>query len=345
MRVSRRDFLKYTAAGAGALAIPQVAGTSVANASVATASCLWGAFPDPAPYNGDIIKAVTAFESLIGRKLGMTRHYLRWDYSDAGPGGTPTIPSAAMKTFASGGRVPFMDWRCQRMDDSYILWNDIANTTKYDSYITSVAQAFKSWGKKCFVTLNHEPENDAAHMAPGSTLPQAGALYRAAYKKVFGIFTNTVGATNVRWVCTLVQGTYAGTKSDGGTSAWFPNQAKYVGVDGYNRGACSGGWKSFQQLFSPAHDFAKSIGKNMVVEEWGCAPPDACGGTFASDAKATWFTDAGSTIMSWPELKAVIYTHVKAEFRTNVTDFRVNQPGTAELNAYKTVGMKPYFLG
>ena len=47
--------------------------------------------------------------------------------------------------------------------------------------------------------------------------------------------------------------------------------------------------------------------------------------------------------MGWPELKAVIYTHVRAEFRTNVTDFRVNQPGNAELNAYQTVGAKAYF--
>jgi hypothetical protein len=343
MRVTRRDFLKYSAAaGAGAIAVPQLLGAEAAQASVATAACLWGAFPDPAPYNGDVIKAVNAFETLIGRKLGMTRHYLRWDYSDSGPGGNPTIPSSAMKTFAAGGRVPFMDWRCQRMNDSYILWDDIGFTTKYDNYITQTANAFKTWGKKCFVVFNHEPENDAGHMAPGLTLPQAGAKFKAAYKKVTGIFNN-VGATNVRWVCTLVQGTYAGTKNDGGTLAWFPNQAKYVGVDGYNRGACSGGWKSFASLFSPAHDFAKSIQKNMVVEEWGCAPPNACGGTFASDAKATWFTDAGNTIMGWPELKAVIYTHVRAEFRTNVTDFRVNQPGNAELNAYKTVGAKAYF--
>ena len=38
--------------------------------------------------------------------------------------------------------------------------------------------------------------------------------------------------------------------------AWFPKGAAFVGVDGYNRGNCSGGWKSFASLFAPAHDYA-----------------------------------------------------------------------------------------
>jgi hypothetical protein len=244
--VTRRAFLKYSAAAAGGLALPTVMRASEAGAATPPA-CLWGAFPDPnvAPYNGDIVGAVKGFETLIGRKLGMTRHYLRWDYSDAWFGGTPTLPSAAMKTFAAGGRVPFMDWRCQRMDNgatpgAYIKWADITAGT-YDSYITSVANAFKTWNKKCFIVFNHEPENDAKNMAPGLTLPQAGAQYKAAYQRVQGIFSTRL-ASKVSWVCTLVQGTYNGTKNDGGTAAWFPSQAKYVGVDGYNRGRCSGGW-------------------------------------------------------------------------------------------------------
>jgi hypothetical protein len=83
-------------------------------------------------------------------------------------------------------------------------------------------------------------------------------------------------------------------------------------------------------------------GKNMVIEEWGCAPPNACGGT-APETKAQWFTNAGDQIEAWPEIKAVIYTHVNALFRGNDVDFRVNQPGNAELNAYKAVGARAHF--
>jgi len=338
MRVSRRDFLKYSAAaGAGAIAVPQLLGAEAANASPANAACIWGAFPDPGsnPTTTDVENAIKAFETLIGRKLGMTRHYIRWDFAP--------IPSDPMVWSATGGRVPFMDWRPQKMNDAFVKWADIAAGTQ-DNYIMSVANAFKNklGGKKVFLTFNHEPENDAANNGPASTPAEELARateYKKAYARVKKIFTGQ-GVQGIRWVCTLVQGTYKGANQ--GPGAWFPNGATYVGADGYNRGACSGGWKSFNALFKDAHDFAVSKGKNMVVEEWGCAPPNACGGS-APQTKAQWFTDAGDQIEAWPEIKAVIYTHVNALFRGKDVDFRVNQPGNPELSAYKAVGGRAHF--
>ena len=116
MRVTRRDFLKYSAAaGAGALAVPQILGAEAAHASPANAACIWGAFPDPGvtnPTTADVENAIKNFETLIGRKLGMTRHYIRWDFSP--------IPSDPMVWSANGGRVPFMDWRPQRMNGNNV---------------------------------------------------------------------------------------------------------------------------------------------------------------------------------------------------------------------------------
>ncbi|MFL5766390.1 MAG: hypothetical protein ACJ758_00920, partial [Actinomycetota bacterium] len=279
--------------------------------------------------------AILSFESLIGRKLGMTRHYIRWDFSP--------IPSDAMVWSATGRRVPFMDWRPQRMDDSYVRWADIAAGMQ-DTYIASVAEAFKTrlGGKKVFLTFNHEPENDAANNGPAVTAAdelERAREYKAAYTRAKKIF-KAHNVAGVRWVCTLVQGTYKG--ANGGADAWFPNAAAYVGADGYNRAACSGGWKSFASLFTEAHDYAVLKGKDMVVEEFGCAPPNACGGT-APQTKAQWFTDAGNQIEAWPEIKAVIYTHVDALFRGNDVDFRVNEPGNGELDAYKAVGARAHF--
>ena len=76
MRVTRRDFLKYSAAaGAGAVALPQLLGAEAANASIANAACIWGAFPDPGnnPTTADVENAIKNFESLIGppRSAGM----------------------------------------------------------------------------------------------------------------------------------------------------------------------------------------------------------------------------------------------------------------------------------
>jgi hypothetical protein len=336
MRVSRRDFLKYTAAGAGAAALPSLL-PARALAATNNAACLWGAFPDPGANatTADVENAILSFETLIGRKLGMTRHYIRWDFAP--------IPSDAMVWAANGRRVPFMDWRPQKMDGTYVKWADIAAGSQ-DTYIASVAESFKTRlaGKKVFLTFNHEPENDAANN--GSVATAADELarakeYKAAYAHVKKIFA-AHSVAGVRWVCTLVQGTYKG--ANGGADAWFPRAATYVGADGYNRGACSGGWKSFASLFKEAHDYAVLKGKSMVVEEFGCAPPNACGGT-APQTKAQWFTDAGNQIEAWPEIKAVIYTHVDALFRGKDVDFRVNVPGTPELDAYKAVGARAHF--
>jgi TAT (twin-arginine translocation) pathway signal sequence len=346
--LSRRTFLKYTAATAGALTLPQIVVPRGAEAALPP-GCYWGAFADPHEmfgsvdkFNGDIVASTKYLEAkVVGRKLGMTRHYLRWDYSDAGIGGTPTIPSAAMKTLAQGGRIPFMDWRAQRLDDTYIKWADIV-AGAYDTYITSVAHALKKWNKPFFITFNHEPENDAAAMAPGLTLPQAGARYQAAYEHIHAIFVK-VGVTKATWVCTLVQGTYAGTKNDGGVAAWFASSATHAGVDAYNRGSCSGGWKSFASLYAAAHTFATSTSRSMVIEEMGCVDEtSACGS--AGHTKNQWLVDAGHTMKSWPELKAVIYSHVDAAFRGHETDFRVNTSATS-LAGYKAVGNDPYFGG
>jgi hypothetical protein len=337
MSVSRREFFKVTAAGAGALALPQLAGSGIALASPTTADCIWGAFPEPPdnPTNTQIQNAILSFETLIGRKLGMTRHYLRWDY--------PEIPSDVMVWSANNGRIPFMDWRPQRMNGVYVTWASIAAGNQ-DNYIQSVADSFKTrlGGRKVFLVFNHEPENDAVNNGAAGTPTQELARareFKQAFTRIKKIFAAR-NVSNVKWVCTLVQGTFKG--ANGGADAWFPNGAAYVGADGYNRGACSGGWKSFQSLFKDAHDYAVAKGKNMVIEEWGCAPPNACGGS-APETKAQWFTNAGDTLENWPQVKAVIYTHVNALFRGEQVDFRVNRPGTAELNAYRAVGQRAHF--
>jgi hypothetical protein len=326
-QLTRRAFLRSSATAAGAVAISQ---SLQLPAFAAQPACRWGAFVEPAnPLDPkDPLASTRAFESEIGRRLGMTRHYLRWNYQP--------IPSLSMQQSASGHRVPFMDWRPQKTPETggaYIRWADIANGL-HDSEIDSVAAALASWGNPAYFTFNHEPENDAVNCG-------TAAEYKAAYARIKQRFV-AAGATKLKYVCTLVQGTFKGL--NGGPDAWFANGAQYVGADGYNRGKCSGGWKSFETLFGEAHDFAISRSRKMVAEEWGCAPPNACGGT-AAQTKADWFNDAAATIKSWPEIKAVIYTDIVATYRSNVVDFTIDSSGTdpAAAAAYIAVGHDPYF--
>src|SRR4051794_32334249 len=121
-QIDRRSFLRWSAAGAGALALSQQLG--LPSASAAPPSCRWGAFVEPAdPLDpADPLATTEAFEAKIGRRLGMTRHYLRWNYKP--------IPSLPMEQSANDHRVPFMDWRPQKTPETgagYITWGDIAS--------------------------------------------------------------------------------------------------------------------------------------------------------------------------------------------------------------------------
>jgi hypothetical protein len=296
-------------------------------AAVTQPACRWGSFVEPAdPVDPlDPLATTKDFEQEIGRRLGMTRHYLRWDYRP--------IPSVAMQQSANGHRVPFMDWRPQRMVDNggkFVRWGSIA-AGNHDAAIDEVAEGLAAWNKSFYFTFNHEPENDAVYCGTSTQ-------YQNAYARIKARFA-AAGVTKAKYVCTLVQGTFKGF--NGGADAWFFRGAQYVGADGYNRSKCSGGWKSFETLFTEAHDYAVSIGRKMVIEEWGATEPDACGGT-APETKADWFYDAADTIKSWPEIKAVIYTNVVATYRGNVVDFTIDTSPAAKA-AYIEIGHDPHF--
>jgi hypothetical protein len=180
--------------------------------------------------------------------------------------------------------------------------------------------------------FNHEPENDKDS---GNA-----AQFKAAFNHVRHVFDN-VGAHNLRWVCTLMRPTYQGAK--GGAGAWIPSGAQAIGVDGYNRGAChaGNGWESFPSLFSAARNYAKNHHKKLIVQEWGCVEPTACGGHFSA-TKAGWIRQACDRIRAWPEVETVIYSHVRANFDGNNFNLRVDSSAGA-LSAYRDEGRRTYF--
>jgi hypothetical protein len=334
--LSRREFLKLSGAGATGLMLSQSLGVTSAGATLVPAQCLWGAFADPWPECSDdtdgcgpedLMPAVYAFESTIRRKLGMTRHYLRWELP---------MPTPAMVESAAGGRVPFVDWRPQRQDTgAFIRWADIA-TGLQDDWITQQATSMLNWNKHAYLVFNHEPENDSADC--GS--PEE---FQAAFAHIKRLFVQVVGVKKLKWVCTLVRGTYQGLW--GGASTWFPKQATLVGVDGYNRGNCNHKWESFDSIFAAAHDFSVATNREMIVEEWGSVEPDACGGGVATETKGDWIRAAGETIKTWGNVRAVIYTNAEATFKGNPVNFKVTTSTgpTGALSAYRHVGADPYF--
>ncbi len=335
--LNRRDFLKLSAASAGAVALTQLAGPLAAEAS---SKCLWGAYPDPFPGcegpSGedcgpeDYMPEVREFETLIGRTIDMTRHYPRWDYP---------LPNPVIRESRRTNHIPLISWRPQLLApaNTWLTWIDIANGV-HDARIDEVAGKFQRWNRSGWFVFHHEPENAFRHGHCGTQ-----AEFAQAFDHIRARF-DAAGVTKLKYACTLQRVTYDG--ANGGAAAWFPDSADIVGVDGYNRGSCSGDrtWKPFELLFTTAHEFAVARGKSMLIEEWGCVEndPSDCGFTDVTDTKANWIRTAGDIIKSWPEVKAVVYTHSLADFKGRPVDFRVDSSAEA-LAAYKEVGSKPYF--
>ncbi|MDP9242408.1 MAG: hypothetical protein M3O84_04450 [Actinomycetota bacterium] len=333
MELSRRQFLTY--AGLGVVGVAAT-GTAVKIVSdqlatpgsgpdgsgpvLANAGCLWGAYVDPG--KDSALSAIHGFETLIGRRLDLTRHYIRWDRNLVND---PIIQSA------KEGRIPLIAWHTQRLDGSWVKWADIA-AGKHDGELQAQAELLRNWGGEAYFVFNHEPEND-----PAGT-PQD---FVAAFDHVRRVFEDT-GARRLQWVATLMRGTYQGTR--GGPAAWVPRSCDLLGADGYNRGACnpSIAWESFHSIFSAARAVARSEGKGLVIEEWGCVEADACGGSAHGQSKAHWLREAGITIQSWPEVRAVIYSQVNAAYAGVDVDFRVNTSPSA-LATFRQMGLEPTF--
>jgi len=319
--LSRRQFLTsaLTAAGAGALASSGILPAAQASpASPSKSKALWGAFV--APKGGERIASVKAFEDMIGRRIDFTRHYLNFDRR---------LVNDVVEQSVATGHLPLIAMVAKKTGGGWAKWSDIA-AGRYDDELDEKGQSLRDLGVPVYFVFNPEPENDFSAGTP--------AEFKAAYNHIHDVFTS-VGADNLRWMATLMRGTYHG--ASGGPKRWFPSSADIVGADGYNRGNCSGGgWVSFRNIFLAAHEYAVGRGKPLFIEEWGSVEGGACGGKARSHDKATWIKAAGETILGWPELLGVCYSQTRAYYaQTGKTvDFRV-QTSQRSLNAYRRVGL------
>jgi hypothetical protein len=319
--LSRRDFIRASAGGAGAILAASAASAVPALARVAPGHCGWGAFAEPSGSQTPM-QALFGMERLVRRKLDVTRHYVSWDRE---------LANDQVKQSAATGHIPLISLECQRSDGSFIKWADIA-AGRHDTELIAKAKDLADWGKRAYFVFNHEPENDV-----GSGNAQS---FKAAYNHTRRLF-GAHGAHNLRWVCTLMAPTYGG--AHGGAKKWVPTGATVLGADGYNRGGCSdSGWVTFEQIFGSAHRFAKHHHKRLLIQEWGSVGKTACGHSLHHASKAHWISAACKQIKEWKNVEAVIYTHARAEFRGQPLSFRVDT-SKSSLRAYRRCGHETYF--
>lgn len=324
--MDRRQFLRTSAIAGAGVALSPVSSIASSNAASVSPSgarrarCLWGAHAEPVG-NQSARDAITDLEGAIGRRLALSRHYVKWDYE---------LPDGFQAWSVDAGRTPYISWHAVTLGGETVPWSSIAEG-EHDDWIARQARALRRAGYRMYFCFHHEPEDDTDN--------GGAAEFVAAYSRIRQIFSSQeVG--NLRWVVNLMAGTYGG--AHGGPDAWMPSTFRFCGVDGYNRYPCAGNsWRSFRTLFSPAREYARSLGKGLFIGEYGCVEQDGHdGGTRDPGAKADWFRAAGATIKSWPEVKAAIYSHVFSE--------RYGCPywvdtSQRSLEAYTEVGADPYF--
>ena len=157
---------------------------------------------------------------------------------------------------------------------------------------------------------------------------------------------DSAGATNLMWVCTLMGGTYRGRH--GGADAWLPAPSAYtfVGSDGYNRFPIipHPNWMPFSDVFISAQQKATSLGKKLFIGEFGTIEQTAGGYPGDPQAKAKWFQDAASTIMSWGNVEAANYSHTLALFSGSQMPYWIDTTPQS-LASFKSMAFMPYFNG
>src|SRR3954469_18416693 len=329
--MNRREFVRRAVAGAAGVGFvgaglrlpqPAVAAGIAAPPPLNPAGCLWGVHADP---RGTQTKesAIASMETKIGRKFAVDRQYAVWN---------APLPRTYSRWTSQQGRIPYVGWHAWRDSPTgpAVPWRAIA-AGSYDTWIRTQARALRDWGRPIYMTFHHEPEDDSRC--------GTAAEFRAAYARVRNLFI-AEGASNVRWVATLMASVFDGY--NGGASTWMPPQYDIVCVDGYNRRLCQKGkmWKSFASIFGPARQYAIAHGKPLAIGEFASVEKfPLCGYPGDPTAKAAWITNAAATIKSWPEVVFACYSHVTT---SEGYGYWIDS-STASLQAFKQAGAEAYF--
>jgi len=331
--MDRRTFLKTMAAGGASLAlwgsrswVPRAEAATTGSLAATSAPCRFGAFVNP--FGADPIDAISNFEAAIGRSLAITRHYLTWKIP---------LPGKTIQRSVAGGHIPYVAWHATTKGNTPVPWSEITSGS-WDAWIVSQADSIRDAGFPMYFTFHHEPENDTGN--------GTSADFVAASDHIRAIF-DAEGVTNVTWIVTLMASTYRGGHH--GYATWMPSRVDLLGVDGYNRHPCISSpqkhpWKSFQEIFTQAHNAAVSngiplfIGENGSVEQYDCGNPSG-----DPNAKAQWFEGQCATLRSWPEVEAVLYSHTTCHHNGYLMEYRVDSSATS-LAAYTALGQDSNFL-
>lgn len=190
---------------------------------------------------------------------------------------------------------------------------------KHDIYLKSFATTIRSYGAPVTLRFGHEMN--------GNWYPwgQRPAEYIKAYRYVVTFLKNE-GVSNVNWMWSI-NAENVPTSPISSVNNFYPGNdvVDVVGIDGFNFGTSSGGWRSFRQIFSPAYEFlSANYDKPIVISETASAE---IGGN-----KPAWVTAMANDLpIYFSKVSEVIWFSILKE-----ADWRINS-SEATLQSFKEI--------
>ncbi len=232
-------------------------------------------------------------------EFGITRRYERGP-DDAAQGLKKLLRQASGAT----GRRIYFSWK---VDVGEGAWAAVA-AGSYDDVLKSVAVTIDRSDQTVFLTIHHEPENDAE-----GTPEEYVAMWRHVHEVIETELANRPGGGSVAWVMN-----YKGHIDGGGldeVDAYYPGNSyvDWIAFNPYNWKYCGGeSWQSFAEVARPMVEYLTSNGRYLTAGE---AKPLMVGETGAhegrsdAESKAQWFADMSATLQSeeFAAIKAVVY--------------------------------------
>jgi hypothetical protein len=275
--------------------------TSSATTGPPVRRVLWGAATAQAPnHHGTYSREEEAryLESLIGRKLDVTRHYL------PGPTASWTGDPDMAATVASG-RSPVFSFRAGSWSWAQIADGaaDVALRARFNEFLNASDPLWR----KAIIGFENEPENEAG--TKGSP-----ADYRAAVDHMVGL-GQSMGLPN-KWTTWLMVTTWRDGRDAAYAESWVPQSVDYLGVHGYGTPVhahtaeqCTRSvktWRAFVPYFTPPHSSAVKLGKRMIIGEIGQREHVI---DSSPNRKANWIRSIPAGLEKLPRIDAVLWWH------------------------------------
>jgi hypothetical protein len=283
------------------------------DAPCAVPLALFGAYVRPIE-GTSFIDAVSAFESKLGRRLGIVNKYHNWsmvNFSDEA-------------NLIASGHVVMVSWHpTDGLAGDPTMASKVASG-QYDSLIRTAADNMKPLGKNVLLRWDFEMTQPLGK--PENVGPPAEFI--AAWRHMHDIFV-AQGATNVQWVWAPQSAGF----SDGTAGQFYPGDSY---VDWIEASDVMGGktWPTFAKLFKPMYQWAAPRGKPLLV--WVGVPENPSDPNW----RANWFDGMRATLeSSMPAVKGVLYYQVQ-DFAGN---FQVDTTPQSWA-AFRSMALDPYFM-